>query len=317
MRVLLAYDGSSGAEAARDLAAHLSWPEGTAITVVAALERGPALFGAPDFALTPQNADEAEAVLLADLQEMLHAAAAPLRAVARQIETRVIRGRPASALLDEALALLPDLIIVGSRGHGPLATVLLGSVSTEVVDHAPCPVLVARGPSVHRAVIGVDGSESAQRCVDTLARWPIFAGLPARVVTVAEPPPMWSGSMGPALYPAWSQVPDEDNDDDRRQQLTDVGTRACGQLARGGLRPTSEVRIGDAAQQLIAAATEDDADLIVVGTRGLTTLSRLVIGSVARKVLLHAPTSVLVIRPSRSPARVTERTNVMSLAALA
>jgi nucleotide-binding universal stress UspA family protein len=134
-------------------------------------------------------------------------------------------------------------------------------------------------------------------------------------VTVAEPPPIWTGSMGPTLYPAWSQVPEDD--DDQRQQLTDVATRACGQLARGGLRPTTEVRSGDAAQQLIAAATEDHADLIVVGTRGLTTLSRLVIGSVARKVLLHAPTSVLVIRPSRSPARVTEPTNVMSLAAFA
>src|SRR3989304_6302615 len=50
MRVMLAFDGSAGAEAARDLVAHLRWPTGTAITVVAALERGRDLFGAPDWA---------------------------------------------------------------------------------------------------------------------------------------------------------------------------------------------------------------------------------------------------------------------------
>lgn len=315
MRVLLAFDGSAGAEAARDLAAHLPWPDGTAITVVAALERGPSLFGAPDFALTPHSADEAEALLLADLQEMLHDAAAPLRGGSRQVETRVIRGRPASALLDEANALLPDLIIVGSRGYGPLATVMLGSVSTEVVDHAPCPVLVARHPSVHRLVVGVDGSESAQRVIDRLSRWPIFAGLPARVVAVSEPPVTLAASMGATFYPAWNAVR-EATGDDRRQQMAEIALRACGQLARGGLRSSVETRTGDAAQQLIAAAREDDSDLIVVGTRGLTTLSRLVIGSVARKVLLHAPTSVLVIRPSRAPVRIVERARKVSLASI-
>src|SRR3989304_1067411 len=91
-------------------------------------------------------------------------------------------GPPATALLDEANALKPDLLVIGSRGHGPMATVLLGSVSTEVADHAPCPVLVARRPSVHRMIVAGGGSESAQRAVATLSAWPIFGGLAARVV---------------------------------------------------------------------------------------------------------------------------------------
>jgi hypothetical protein len=49
------------------------------------------------------------------------------------------------------------------------------------------------------------------------------------------------------------------------------------------------------------------ADLIVVGSRGLSTIPRLLIGSVARKVLLHAPQSVLVVREARERVREPER----------
>nr|WP_255548523.1 MULTISPECIES: universal stress protein [unclassified Cryobacterium] len=49
---------------------------------------------------------------------------------------------PAAALLDAAVG--ADLVIVGSRGHGGFAGLLLGSVSTHVAHHAPCPVLIVR-----------------------------------------------------------------------------------------------------------------------------------------------------------------------------
>jgi nucleotide-binding universal stress UspA family protein len=305
MRVMLAFDGSAGAEAARDLVAHLRWPTGTAITLVAALERGPDLFGAPDFAVVPHDSHEAEELLLEDLQASLRAAAAPLHAPDRIVETRVVRGRPASALLDEANGMQPDLIVIGSRGHGPLATVLVGSVSTEVVDHAPCPVLVARTSAAHRLIVGVDGSASAQRAIATLSTWPIFAGLPARVVAVAEPPAGWAVSIGAAFYPAWVELRDS-TIDARRGQLEQVAARACEDLARVGLKSTAELREGDPAEELLHAAGEDNADLIVVGSRGLTGLTRLALGSVARKVLLHTHASVLVVREPRERVRAAE-----------
>lgn len=316
MRVMLAYDGSAGAEAARDLVAHLRWPAGTAITLVAALERGPDLFGAPDFAVVPHDSHEAEALLLDDLQSTLRAAAAPLQAPDRIVETRVVRGRPASALLDEASAMQPDLIVIGSRGHGPLATVLVGSVSTEVVDHAPCPVLVARTSAAHRLIVGVDGSPSAQRAIRTLSSWPIFAGLPARVVSVAQPPAGWAVSIGAAFYPAWVELRDS-TIDSRRGQLEQVAERACEDLAAVGLQATSELREGDPADELLHATTEDGADLIVVGSRGLSALSRLALGSVARKVLLHTHASVLVVREPREKVKATEPIRLPAGAALA
>ena len=315
MRVMLAFDGSAGAEAARDLVAHLRWPARTAITLVAALERGPELFGAPDYAVVPESSREASALMVADLQETLQAAAAPLKAPGRMVDTRVVRGRPASALLQEAQALQPDLIVIGSRGHGPLATVLVGSVSTEVVDHAPCPVLVARRSSAHRLIVGVDGSESAQRAVSTLSTWPIFAGLSAQVVAVCDRPAGWGSTLSAAFYPAMAESGDSSREA-RRSRAEQIADRACEDLARAGLTAATELREGDPADELIRAATTDDADLIVVGSRGLSALSRLALGSVARKVLLHTPVSVLVIREATERVQAAEPMRLPSASAV-
>jgi nucleotide-binding universal stress UspA family protein len=305
MRLMLAYDGSACADAARDLVAGLPLPAGSAITVVTALERGTQLFGAPEFAVVPPDAGEAEEMLLADLQEMLHQAAATLRTNGWHVDTRVVRGRPASALLDEARGVMPDLLVLGSRGHGPLATMVIGSVSTEVVDHAPCPVLVARHPSVNRIVVGVDGSASAEHAIAVLQRWPLLRGTSMRVVGVAQPISSWAETVGSPFYPAWVDL--HEQRDERREQLLEVARRSADQLREAGLSATIELREGDPADQLIRAANEEAADLIVVGSRGLSTLPRLVLGSVARKVLLHAPQSVLVVREAHERVRHEER----------
>ncbi|MFB9449479.1 universal stress protein [Dactylosporangium vinaceum] len=57
-----------------------------------------------------------------------------------QVRTRVTRGHPAQVLLDAAAG--ADMLVLGSRGHGTFAGILLGSVSQHCVQHAPCPVLV-------------------------------------------------------------------------------------------------------------------------------------------------------------------------------
>jgi nucleotide-binding universal stress UspA family protein len=294
MRVMLAYDGSACADAARDLLAALPLPTGSSITLVTALERGPQLFGAPEYAVVPHDADEAEELLLSDLQAMLHQAAEPLRTPDRRIDARVVRGRPASAIVDEARAAMPDLVVCGSRGHGPLASVLMGSVSAEIVDHAACPVLVARHSSIRRMVVGVDGSAAAEHALAALARWPVFRDVPAHLVTVAQPISSWADTMGSTFYPTWVDLHEER--EDRRKHLRDILERSHDTLVDSGLTASVELREGDAADQLIRAASDTGADLIVVGSRGLSTLPRLVLGSVARKVLLHAPQSVLIVR---------------------
>ncbi len=63
-----------------------------------------------------------------------------------QIRPHVVEGHPVQVLLDAARG--ADLVVVGSRGHGGFSGALLGSVSQNVVHHAPCPVLIMRGSTV-------------------------------------------------------------------------------------------------------------------------------------------------------------------------
>ena len=61
------------------------------------------------------------------------------------VERRVVEGPPAPALLDAADE--ADLLVVGSRGHGGFAGLLLGSVSEQCAHHSPCPVVIVRETS--------------------------------------------------------------------------------------------------------------------------------------------------------------------------
>lgn len=312
MRVLVAYDGSPGAERARDLVANLALAEGSSITLVTVLEPALDVIGAQGFA-DGSGAAEAGALLIADLQEMLASAAARLPHQYR-VDTRVIRGRPASSLLAEAEQMKPDLIVVGSRGHGPFASILLGSVSTELVDHAPCPVLVARRSTLERVVIGTDGSDSAQHAIDVVNRWPWLASLPITVASVVPRSESWATAVSPALIAEWPQALG-DMDREAQEQARRSADTAVNVLVEAGHAATPEVRCGDAADQLIAVADSRGADLIVIGSRGLTGWSRLLLGSVARKIVLHARQSVLVVRDARTAAATEARHGVTPNAA--
>ena len=68
------------------------------------------------------------------------------------IERRVSEGAPATVLVDESRR--ADLLVVGSRGHGGFAGLLLGSVSQQCAHHAACPVVIVRASSKQRARSG-------------------------------------------------------------------------------------------------------------------------------------------------------------------
>lgn len=305
MRVLLAYDGSAGAETARELIGHLRLPGGTEIVVAAAVEPLTNLVGAPEVPVIPTGNEEADQRFMRELEQGLWNVASSLRAPDRSCSTRLLRGRPATVLVDEADAWASDLIVVGSRGHGPFETLLLGSVSAEIVDHAHCPVLVARHGRAHRLLLAVDGSQSAGRAVQTLASSPLLHALPATVVSVVEATPSWPVALGGAFAPTVAEIGVEGTDE-RRAQLQGEVDRAVETLRRAGMIVEGEVRTGDPADQIVKAARDHGADMVVVGTRGLATLPRLLLGSVARKVLLHTAASVLVCRPAKEAKRVAE-----------
>ena len=301
MRILLATDGSPSAGVAVDLVAGLDWPPGTAIRVAEAIETGAALFGGPWPALATVQIDKLEAEVREAARATVEGARTRLQRPGVDVAAAVILGRPATAIVEAARTMDADLVVVGSRGHGTIESMLLGSVSSEVVDHAHVPVLIARRPFIRRIVLAWDGSDSARVAAAFVRTWPIFRGATVRVVSAADVElPWWSGfpAMGsPAVMPMYAEAAEAS-----RRVHADLARDMTSELAATGLAATAEAREGDAATEIIAAAAAWDADLIVLGTHGRTGLRRLLLGSVARNVLQHSGTSVLVAResPSRS-----------------
>ncbi len=292
MNILIAYDGSAGAAQAVALTERISWPAGSKIRVASvieptALQLLPWTMGVAAPLVLEQDA-------IAHIEADQAAIVGRLAAPDRSVDAVLLRDRPASGLVDQARKFAADVLIIGSRGHGPIAALLLGSVSAEVVDHAPCPVLVARRSSLERVVFATDGSETAAAAEGVLASWPIFASVPIRVVSVADVVRPWATGIAPTMY---TQVLDAYAKDLAEAQADHLGIArdSAKRLVDAGRRADAELRKGDAAAEIIASAQESGADLVVVGSRGQTGVKRIVLGSVARNVLAAGGVSVLVI----------------------
>jgi nucleotide-binding universal stress UspA family protein len=295
MRVLVAIDGSAAADRAVELAANVDWPAGSRITVLTATETGADVYAVPTPALTTTQVGELEERVRQEAERIVAEARTRLERNDLDVAGEALVGRPASTIIDRAGGLEVDLVVVGSRGHGTIASMVLGSTSAEVIDHAPAPVLVARGARISRVVLAWDGSSSAGIGGELLRTWPIFADSEIRVVSVADrAAPWWAGvpdPAAPALIPVF-----EDADQASRAQHDELAKRMAGELGDAGRRAEPERRSGDPAAQVLEAAAAFEADLIVIGTHGRTGLKRLVLGSVARNVVQHATCSVLVVR---------------------
>ncbi len=295
MRILLALDGSPSADRARALVASLAWPAGSTVRVVAALDVAPALWGGPWIPAIPVDADQLEEEAVAELTRVLLEAQPALEAAGLAVEAELLRGRPSAAIVEDARLWQPDLIVVGSRGHGPVETAVLGSVSAAIVDHATCPVIVARGDHVARVILAEDGSPAGMAARDVVAAWPAFATIPVLVVGVVDVAAPWRSGIAPTMFAAAMDVYTEMIANARTTHREIVAATKAHLRARGR-SVSGELREGDPADQLRRAATDAAGDLIVVGSRGHVGISRLVMGSVAHAVLTHAHCSVLVVK---------------------
>jgi nucleotide-binding universal stress UspA family protein len=176
MRILLAVDGSGSSDRARDLVAALPWSEGGRVRIVSVAPTGADLMGTPWPIATVSDDPDLESEALRIHRDALDAAEREIRSARSDliIESRLLRGRAASVIVEEARQMSADLVVVGHRGHGRWESILLGSVSAEVVDHAPCPVLVARDERLGPIVLADDGSPYARAA----GRWSSVAALP-------------------------------------------------------------------------------------------------------------------------------------------
>ena len=298
MRILIAYDGSAGAEQSLRLADSVDWPADSMLRIASVIEPTLLFVGAPmtgGLEVPP----EVDTQITEYQEELVSTAARSLRSADRTVEGIVLRGRPATALLDEATRFGADLMMGGSRGLGTISRLLLGSVSAEVVDHAPCPVLVSRTQSISRVIFATDGSVPSAAAEAVVSTWPIFERLPIHVVSVADVVEPWHTGIAPTMYRRVIEAQASDLAEARAEH-TRIAEEAAVRLRTRGRQADAAMRTGDAAAEIIAAVADVGADLVVIGSRGRTGVARAVLGSVARNVVHGSPASVLVVHQPKA-----------------
>jgi nucleotide-binding universal stress UspA family protein len=146
-RILVGVDGSATSLKAVELAADLAKKCGAQLTLLTVVPRSPPAVDPTfeEYARIEHIQDPPEEFVVAAAEKVLDRARKAAGAKgATPIEAGPAFGDPAREIIAEAEDRNADLIVVGSRGHGRLAGLLLGSVAQKLVSHAPCPVLVVR-----------------------------------------------------------------------------------------------------------------------------------------------------------------------------
>ncbi|MEU7589771.1 universal stress protein [Micromonospora sp. NPDC049230] len=227
-----------------------------------------------------------------EAQRMLETTAADLteRWPGLVVEVRQVAGGPGITLVEESRQ--AELVVVGSRGLGGFAGLLLGSVGTQVAAHAHCPVLVVRPdeqpiPVDAPVLVGVDGSESARLATEYGAAEAALRDVPLVLVHVDPPAADWAApeeiEESPAAYRAEAVRLLADASASVRAERPDLVVRE------------HPVRAAGAAQGLVEAS--GTASLLVVGTRGRAGFAGLLLGSVSQAAIQHAHCPVLVAHP--------------------
>ncbi|MFI6430972.1 universal stress protein [Rhodococcus oryzae] len=231
--------------------------------------------------------------LLRDATELAHSASERLGEVT--VQTALLGGRPAPLLLD--LAQDARMLVVGSRGLGELTGGIVGSVSSAVAAHAPCPVVVVKAlPEPEEAVldgpviVGVDGTPTSEPAIAAAME---EASLRQADVTAVH---AWTdvdlssttfGDRETCLPVNWSAV--------EAQEHVTLAEQMAGwkeQFPEVGIR---RVVVQDRPVRELAAISTD-AQLLVVGSRGRGGFKGMLLGSTSRALLHLVDCPLMIVR---------------------
>ena len=266
-RIMVATDGSEFSAGAVQTAVELARATGARLYIT-----GIAVYN-PEYASTVPGIEQtALAKARADV-----AAAVAVAADLNHEEVVVESADPYLGIVEAAEEYNVDLIVMGRRGIRGLARDVLGVATARVIGHAPCSVLVApRGVHLDKGdiLVATDGSRYGDAAVWTAGR---LAKLLSRQVIAVS-----------AVLPSHNEV--------RRQQAVTAIEQAKAGLGVEHIQVTGIVTEGRAEQVIVDQALKTGAAMIVVGTHGRTSFERLLMGSVAERVIGFADRPVLVVR---------------------
>ena len=269
-RFLVASDGSEFSAGAIREALRMAQRCGARLRVISVIAGGNAELYAMGEQLVAQELNSARQ----GLDEVERQAAASGVAC----ETEVVQaGHIYQEIVTQADRMQADLIIMGRRGRHGLARLMLGDVTARVIGHAHCSVLVVpRAAEItgRQFVIASDGSRFSDTAAATAGSLAKLYRTLATVVSVTSP----------------------SHSEQRRQEAQHAVNRITSFLQQEGVSADNQLLDGRYDEKIVEAATARHADLIVIGSHGRTGLERVLLGSVAERVLNLATCAVLVVR---------------------
>ena len=225
------------------------------------------------------------------------------------IHSFILDGIPGEQVLKAIKMHKIDLAVLGSRGHSKISRLLLGSVSEWIVNEASCSVLIGR-PLSHKPkssgglniLVATDGSADAQAAVQFLTNLKFPPSSTVTLLHVVKKHVVETG----ALFTT-NRMSEAEFCDVVEKSLKAKGRKGTAllrdtqkQFKGSGLKIVEELAFGNEADEILKAVKRVRADLVVVGSRGVTGLRRILLGSVSHNIALHAQCSVLIARSPRS-----------------
>ncbi len=202
------------------------------------------------------------------------------------VKTVCIEGEIYMRIVDLADAENCDVTVMGRRGQRFIERSLVGSVAARVIGHSQRDVLVVpEGTSLgwKTIVVATDGSRYSAAAADRAIAFAQSYGGALKVLSAADVPPEFYAEAPQAV---------EDLVRKAREYVAEVKTKA----ASAGVEAETFVGEAEAHEAVITLAKDQNADLIVIGSHGRTGLRRLLMGSVAERVIGYAPCPVLVVK---------------------
>jgi nucleotide-binding universal stress UspA family protein len=299
--IVVGYDGSDASVAALDWAATEAVARKLPLRIVHAWAAP-----LPPLAMGLDSYTADEAVTDLQVRAVLDEAVGYVRKTAPTLEvvTSLVCEAPPSALVDIAHQDDVELVVVGRRGLGRFAELVVGSTSLHVATHGGRPVVVVPlptrpetpvvGPEGSRVVVGVDGSPASVDAVGFAFDWAELHGVGLTAIHAWHSDYYDAASGKGGAIPAHVQVDLFEGDE----------LRVLSEALAGWREKYPEVDVrqlvvhGHPAETLMVASV--GAGLVVVGSRGRGGFRSLLLGSVSHAVLHHAHCPVAVVRPQVS-----------------
>lgn len=293
-KILLATDGSEESAHAGRMAAALSEKTGSELHVVYVqpLPHPYALSEATIY--YPEMRDEVRQTADQEAREKLAAEVEKIEATCGVAGSHARIGHPDAEISHLAEEIGAGLVVVGSRGLGPVRRLLMGSVSNSVVRHAHVPVLVVRdgGDALpEKVLLAADGSEESRLACEAAAELSAKTGAEVHIAHVLPSP---ERMYGPHFYSADVKSSLIERVEREAREFLD---RQAGEISSaGGKVGGTHVLVGNAPAEIVKLAEQLHAGLTVLGSRGLGGVRRALMGSVSNSVVCHAHNPVLIVR---------------------